>query len=193
MSYPYSNRTPFLFLPLPLPFRDGVVIGIEKLVVSKMMESGSNSRIHAIDTHQGCAIGGMLPDGRHLLEKAREEARQFRSSYGIPITGDIVCQNLCSYMHFFTISWYRPFGAALILASYGSDGPQLFVADPHGQKQSFHGCAIGKAATRAKTELEKINFKTITCREALDVIAKLLYEVHDNQKVCFWGGLFGVL
>ena len=156
---------------------------MEKLIISKMLEEGANTRIHGIDTHQGCTVGGMLPDGKHLVQRAREEARQFLQTYGIPITGDMLVQRLCSYMHFFTISWYRPFGAALMIASYGTDGPQLYVADPHGAKQSFNACAIGKASTRAKTELEKVDFKTITAREALDVIARLLYEVHDYQKV----------
>eukprot|EP00754_Rhynchopus_humris_P011747 Rhum_TRINITY_DN14247_c18_g1::Rhum_TRINITY_DN14247_c18_g1_i1::g.77272::m.77272/K02727/PSMA3; 20S proteasome subunit alpha 7 len=162
--------------------KDGVVLGMEKLIISKMLEEGANTRIHGIDTHQGCTVGGMLPDGKHLVQRAREEARQFLQTYGIPITGDMLVQRLCSYMHFFTISWYRPFGAALMIASYGTDGPQLYVADPHGAKQSFNACAIGKASTRAKTELEKVDFKTITAREALDVIARLLYEVHDYQK-----------
>eukprot|EP01061_Rhynchopus_euleeides_P036135 TRINITY_DN60928_c0_g1_i1.p2 TRINITY_DN60928_c0_g1~~TRINITY_DN60928_c0_g1_i1.p2 ORF type:complete len:244 (+),score=119.00 TRINITY_DN60928_c0_g1_i1:143-874(+) len=162
--------------------KDGVVLGIEKLIISRMIEPGANSRVQAIDTHQGCVVGGLLPDGRHLVMKAREEARQFNHTYGIPVTGDMLVQRLCSYIHFFTISWYRPFGAALMIASYGRDGPQLYISDPHGQKQSFHACAMGKAATRAKTELEKIDFKSITCREALDVIARLLHEVHDQQK-----------
>eukprot|EP01059_Diplonema_ambulator_P033646 TRINITY_DN7141_c0_g3_i1.p1 TRINITY_DN7141_c0_g3~~TRINITY_DN7141_c0_g3_i1.p1 ORF type:complete len:247 (+),score=91.48 TRINITY_DN7141_c0_g3_i1:55-795(+) len=161
---------------------DGVVLGVEKLVQSRMLEPGSNTRVQLIDRHAGCVVGGMLPDGRHLVGKAREEADSFRRSYGIPITGDLLSKRLCAYIHFFTISWYRPFGAGLVMATYGDDGPQLYLADPTGQRFSFNGCAIGKAKTLAKTELEKIDFKNITCKQAVSEIAKLLYTVHDFQK-----------
>eukprot|EP01063_Lacrimia_lanifica_P017558 TRINITY_DN24613_c0_g1_i1.p1 TRINITY_DN24613_c0_g1~~TRINITY_DN24613_c0_g1_i1.p1 ORF type:complete len:263 (+),score=117.11 TRINITY_DN24613_c0_g1_i1:56-790(+) len=161
---------------------DGVVLGVEKLMASRMLEEGANTRVQAIDRHVGCVVGGMLPDGRHLVGRAREEANSFRSSYGIPITGDMLATRVSRYNHFFTISWYRPFGAALLMASYGDDGPQLHLADPSGEKKSFHGCAVGKAKTIAKTDLEKIDFKTITCKQAVEEIAKILYSVHDDQR-----------
>ena len=33
--------------------KDGVVFGVEKLVISKMLEPGSNRRIMAVDRHVG--------------------------------------------------------------------------------------------------------------------------------------------
>lgn len=33
--------------------KDGVVLGVEKLVISKMLEPGSNKRINTIDRHAG--------------------------------------------------------------------------------------------------------------------------------------------
>ncbi|KAJ9456514.1 Proteasome subunit alpha type-3 [Diplonema papillatum] len=162
--------------------KDGVVLGVEKLIISKMVDPKSNTRVYAIDRQAGCVIGGMLPDGRHLVSRLRDEVQNFRGLYGIPCPGEIASKKLCKYTHFFTISGYRPFGAALIIASYADDGPQLYLADPSGQRYSFHAVAIGKGKTLAKTELEKIDFSKISCREALDEIAKVLYAVHDDQK-----------
>mmetsp|Transcript_40904 Transcript_40904/g.130680 ORF Transcript_40904/g.130680 Transcript_40904/m.130680 type:complete len:82 (-) Transcript_40904:709-954(-) len=33
--------------------KDGVVLGVEKLVISKMLVEGSNRRIHTVDRHAG--------------------------------------------------------------------------------------------------------------------------------------------
>ncbi|RWS21113.1 proteasome subunit alpha type-3-like protein, partial [Leptotrombidium deliense] len=42
--------------------KDGVVFAVEKLVASKLHESGSNKRIATIDRHVGCAVAGLLAD-----------------------------------------------------------------------------------------------------------------------------------
>lgn len=34
----------------------------------------------------------------------------------------------------------------------------------------------------AKTEIEKLNLSTITCREALKAIAKIIHTLHDEGK-----------
>ena len=38
--------------------------------------------------------------------------------------------------------------------------------------QRYFGCALGKGARAAKTEIEKNKFKDKTCREALPLLAK---------------------
>ncbi|KAK6304660.1 hypothetical protein J4Q44_G00252460 [Coregonus suidteri] len=62
--------------------KDGVVFGVEKLVLSKLYEQGSNKRIFNVDRHVGMAVAGLLADARSLSEVAREEASNFRSNYG---------------------------------------------------------------------------------------------------------------
>lgn len=51
--------------------RDGIVFGVEKLTVSKMMVSSSNKRIYNIDTHVGMAVAGFAPDARQIVNRAR--------------------------------------------------------------------------------------------------------------------------
>ncbi|MGH0151465.1 UNVERIFIED_CONTAM: hypothetical protein FKN15_045633 [Acipenser sinensis] len=115
--------------------KDGVVFGVEKLVLSKLYEQGSNKRIFNIDRHVGMAVAGLLADARSLSEIAREEASNFRSNYGhdIPLKG-------------------------------------------------YWGCAVGKAKQAAKTEIEKLQMKEMTCRELVKEVAKIIYIVHDEVK-----------
>ena len=162
--------------------RDGVVVGVEKLIGSRMMSPGTNTRIQRIDRHAGCVVAGLLPDGRHLVSRARDDAENFRSTYGFPITGKLLADRIGSLSHYYTLTRNRPFGCSLIMGSYGEDGPQLHMIDPSGHRFSYFGCSVGKAKTLAKTELEKISFDKITVAEAVVEVSKILHLVHDDQK-----------
>ena len=163
--------------------KDGVVVAVEKILSSKMLEAGSNSRCHAVDLQAGVCIAGVLGDGKNIVDRAKSEAEFSRSLWKEPMTGSNMAERVAEYMHAHTSHWaYRPFGCSILLASYADDGPQLFLSDPSGTVAGYHGCAVGKAKTVAKTELEKLNFQELTCREAVKKAAEILYQVHDSVK-----------
>ena len=66
---------------------DGVVLGVEKLIRSKMLVTNSYKRIFTTSMNSGLAIGGVLPDGRQLVNRARDEASSYKQNFGIPIPG----------------------------------------------------------------------------------------------------------
>ncbi|CAA0837389.1 Proteasome subunit alpha type-3 [Striga hermonthica] len=67
--------------------KDGVVMGVEKLIASKMMLPGSNRRIHSVHRHSGMAVAGLAADGRQIVARAKSEATNYESVYGEPIPG----------------------------------------------------------------------------------------------------------
>jgi len=164
--------------------KDGVVLGVEKLIEFKMMEKGSNSRISTVARHSGMALAGWQPDTRLLVSKARKEANDYKSFYGASIPGHLLCDRLSSHMHMHTMYGYlRPYGISALLATYDpQNGPTLYNLTPSGKSWGYYACAIGKGQQAAKNELEKLDFKTITCKEAVKEIAKILYGVHDQVK-----------
>jgi len=168
--------------------KDGVVLGVEKPISSKMMvktaDGGANRRIYTVDEQAGIAISGFVSDGRQLVNKARDEARDYRSFFGIPIPGQVLSDRLAGHIHNHTLYWYlRPFGCSILLGSYTErSGPELYSVDPTGTSYRYSAAAIGKYRQGAKTELEKINFNTITCRDAVKEIAKIIYKLHDDIK-----------
>ena len=58
--------------------KDGVVFAVEKLVTSKLYESGANRRLFTIDKHIGVAVAGLYTDAKAVVEQGREEARNYR-------------------------------------------------------------------------------------------------------------------
>ncbi len=82
--------------------KDGVAFAVEKIITSRLYESGSNKRIHNVDKHIGMvgrknkiclifnpflfqSVAGLLADARQLLTVARDEAKQYKYDYGVSI------------------------------------------------------------------------------------------------------------
>lgn len=148
-----------------------------------MLVSGSNRRVYSIDSHAGIAITGYAADGRQIVNRAREEAQNYKDTYGHNIIPTILTNRLSLYVHYFTLyGSLRPFGSTAIIAAYDEDlkTPELYMVEPSGVVNRFFGCAAGKGANAAKTELEKLLTKYgdegISTTEAVKELAKMYYN-----------------
>lgn len=56
---------------------------------------------------------------------------------------------------------------------------------PPALAQRHFASAVGKGKTAAKSLLEKLPLSTITCREAVTELAKIMYSVHDEKEKAF--------
>lgn len=161
---------------------DGVVMGVEKFITSRMLRKDANRLISTVSSHAGIALAGMAADGRQLVNKAREEAREYLNQYDMKIPGEVLATRLAGQVHMHTLYWYlRPFGCSTMLSSY-SDKPELYLIEPTGEFYRYFAATAGKHARPAKSELEKLPLQTITCREAVNEIAKIIYQLHDDNK-----------
>ncbi|KAK9503087.1 hypothetical protein O3M35_011733 [Rhynocoris fuscipes] len=164
--------------------KDGVVLAVEKLVTSKLYEPGANKRLFTIDTHIGMAVAGLISDARQLAEVARTEAANYRSQYKSSIPLKYLNERVSMYMHAYTLySAVRPFGCSVILSSFNPiTGPEMYMIDPSGVSYGYYGCAVGKAKQAAKTEIEKLKLRDMTCKELVKEAARIIYLVHDELK-----------
>ncbi len=157
--------------------------GAEKLIISAMLEEHSNRRTFPLDRHAGAAIAGVAADGRAVINRAQAEAAQYKSFYGDPIPGHVLAERIASYMHVFNLYWYvRPMGVCALVAVYDRDGPALYLVDPAGTMHRYNGTAVGKGRQGAKNEIEKLPLGEMSCREGVTAIAKILHQVHDEEK-----------
>ncbi|GBC53813.2 N-terminal nucleophile aminohydrolase [Rhizophagus irregularis DAOM 181602=DAOM 197198] len=161
----------------------GVVLAVEKLVQSKLLVPGSNRRIQTVDTHIGVATAGLLADGRHIINRARDEAESHRDIFKTQIPGKTIADRVGQYVQMYTLySSVRPFGSSVIIGTVDKEGPQLYMIEPSGVYWGYHGCAIGKGKQVAKTEIEKLKLSELSLREAVNAAAKIIYTVHDEAK-----------
>ena len=163
--------------------KDGVVLGVEKIIRSKLLVKSSNRRVHAIDTGMGLAVSGVLPDGRYVVNRAISEASNYKNFYGSAMMGHVMCDRLAGFMHIFSLyGGLRPMGTSVLLAAYDRHGPQLYQIDPTGVAQRYFGTACGKGRQQAKTEMDKLKLDELTCRQGVKEIARIMYTIHDETK-----------
>ena len=74
--------------------KDGIIMGTEKIVINKMMVSGTDKRIYSVTKNIGCVVNGLTPDGRALMYRSREEATQYEEMFGINIPGKTLAERI---------------------------------------------------------------------------------------------------
>jgi len=168
---------------IALRVKDGIVFGVEKIILNKMLVAGTNRRVSSVDKHAGIATAGLVADARQLVARGRSEARQYRSTYDEPIPAKVLAERLSLFIQQYTLyASVRPFGCSVLLGVYDKRGPQLYMIEPSGVSYGYYGVAIGKGKQAAKTEIEKLNLSTLTAREALVEVARIIHIVHDPIK-----------
>jgi len=163
--------------------KDGVVFGVEKLILSKMLVEGSNKRIHGADLHCGMAVAGLMADARQIVNRARSEAKGYKSSYQHPIPIKVLSERVSGFVQVYTLYGdVRPFGCSVLIGGFDRNGPQLYMIKPSGISWGYFGCAAGKGKQAAKTEIEKLKLSEMTCREAVVEVARIIHMIHDEVK-----------
>jgi 20S proteasome subunit alpha 7 len=99
--------------------KDGIILGTEKIVMNKMMVSGTDKRVYNITKQIGSVCNGLVPDGRCMMHRAREEAAQYEKMFGIKIPGSILADRIALQFQMHTIySSYRPYGTSIVFATH---------------------------------------------------------------------------
>lgn len=163
--------------------KDGIVLAVEKIINSKLLVPGKNKRIQTVDRHVGVVYSGLLPDGRHFVNRGRDEAQQFRSLYKTGISIPHLMDRLGLYVQNYTCyNSVRPFGVVSIVGGIDEDGPHLYMVEPSGAYWGYTGAAAGKGRQTAKSELEKLNFEELSAKEAVKHAARIINLAHEDNK-----------
>lgn len=165
---------------------DGVVFAVEKLITSKLLVPKKNTKIQVIDRHIGCVYSGLIPDGRHLVNRGREEASNFKKSYGKPVPVPVFADRLGQYVQAHTLyNSVRPFGVSAIFGGIDAEGPHLYMLEPSGAYWGYKGAATGKGRQSAKAELEKLidqHPSGLSVKDAIKQAARIVYVAHEDNK-----------
>ncbi|KAK4997826.1 putative proteasome subunit alpha type-7 [Elasticomyces elasticus] len=192
--------------------KDGVVLALEKIVPSKLLKKDANKRIATVDRHMGVVTSGLLPDGRHFVSRARDEASSWRGTYKSPIPVSSFANRMGSYVQAYTLySSVRPFGITAIVAGWDSEvevgvdgqvgvgpivgsggkgegpkngGPGLYMIEPSGLYWGYYGAATGKGRQAAKAELEKLELsgEGISLEQGVKEAARIIHVAHEDSK-----------
>jgi proteasome alpha subunit len=149
-------------------WKGGVLLLAHKPETSKLINLRSLEKIYQIDDHIACAATGLVADGRHLVELAREEAQWNKIRYDEPISVRDLVDILCEYEHMYTrFDGVRPFGVVLLVGGVDDTGRHLFSTDPSGAYLGYKAVCEGKKSTEAMSQFTKSYTSDISFDQAL--------------------------
>ena len=159
-------------------WKDGILLLAHKPETSRLVHVRPLEKIYQIDDHIACAATGLVADGRHLIEIAREEAQWNKIRYDEPIPVKNLVNLLCDYEHLYTqFDGVRPFGVVLLVAGVDETGKHLFSTDPSGAYLGYKAVCEGKKSTDAMTQFTKSYTHNLTLNAALELGLQTLQRV----------------
>lgn len=169
--------------------REGVVLAVEKRVMSALMEASSVEKVMEVDRHICAAMSGLTADAKTLVDHARVEAQNYRFNYGEPLPVESCAQAICDVELRFGEGkkkqegqMSRPYGVAMLVAGVDADaGPALYHTDPSGTFTRFLAKAIGAGSEGAQTTLQERYNRSMTLAEAEALALFVLKQVMEEK------------
>jgi proteasome alpha subunit len=163
-------------------WKDGVLLLAHKPETSKLVNHQSLEKIYQVDSHIACVATGLIADGRHLVEIAREEAQWNKIRYDEPISVRELVNILCEYKHLYTqFDGVRPFGVVLLIGGIDSMGKHLYSTDPSGAYLGYKAVCEGKKSTDAMTQFTKNYTVDITLHQAVDLGLQTMKKITKQK------------
>ncbi len=173
---------------LGIKCKDGVVLAVDKRFVNKLVDPSSIEKISKIDDHVGCAMSGIVSDGRVLVDKLRYMAQEHQFVYDTPSDILMLVKDVADLKQTYTQSGgVRPFGVSLIIGGIDVEGPKLFVTDPTGIYFEYFAKAIGEKEKEIDTILQKDYEEDISVKDGIKLALKSMKEAlgdgYDEKRV----------
>lgn len=143
-------------LGVGMVYDEGVLLGADKKISSRLILPDSIEKLFVIDDHVGAISSGLVGDARRLIQFARQEAQENNLYYEEPIGVETVVKRVSGVTQYFTqYGGVRPFGVSFIIGGIDSKGSRLFETEPSGALAEYKAIAIGKGKKEAMDLFEK--------------------------------------
>ncbi|MFT4326578.1 MAG: archaeal proteasome endopeptidase complex subunit alpha [Candidatus Woesearchaeota archaeon] len=167
--------------------KDAVVLVAEKKHRSSLIIPESIDKIYEIDSHMAASFAGITSDARILMERAQVKAQQHKMSYDSSVDSIAIVKDISDLKQYTTQSGgIRPFGVALLLAGWDTDGPKLYMTDPTGIYFRYKAVAIGEYDDKCEELLTQEYKEDMSVENALKLgisILKRVSEEFDAKKI----------
>lgn len=167
---------------LGIIYKNGVLLGIDKNVTTRLLKGESIEKIFKLDEHIAAATSGLVADARRLIDFARETCQEERFTYNEPIEVDTLTKRICDMKQMYT-QWggARPFGTALLIIGIDDAGKHLFETDPSGAMQELYACSIGAGKKEVEAIFEKEYSPDLKFDDAVNLALRALSQVGDKK------------
>ncbi len=154
---------------------EGVVLGAEEKIETKLQDTNFTWKLYAVDDHLGAAVVGLGSDARILIDQARIYAQSNRLMYDEPIDVEIMTKRVGDVKQLYTQhAGVRPFGVSIIFGGVDKTGSRVFSTDPSGSYRGYKAVAVGIGRETVEGILKEEYRDDLSLDEAIKLAVKSL-------------------
>jgi len=167
--------------------KDSAAVITQHKVPDKLMKPESLTSMFLLNKEIGTCITGRMPDGRHVVNQARQEAFDYEYDYGVNIPVATLAKRIADKAQVYTQeAGGRAMGVTLTLvgidrADDGTLRPRVFKCDPAGHFVGYFATATGQKEVDATAQLEKRQklkpFDQLNATETIETCLAVLQQV----------------
>jgi len=156
---------------------EGVVLGAEEKVESKLQDPNFTWKLYEVDEHIGTAVVGLGSDARILIDQARIYAQSNRLMYDEAIDVEVITKRIGDIKQLYTQhAGVRPFGVSVIFGGVDKTGNRIFQTDPSGSYRGYKAVAVGIGREAAEKILREEYREDLTLDGTIQLAVKCLEE-----------------
>jgi proteasome alpha subunit len=161
---------------------EGVVLGAEEKIESKLQDPEYTWKIFEVDSHLGAGVVGLGSDARILIDQARIFAQSNRLMYDEPIDVEIITKRISDIKQLYTQhAGVRPFGVSIIFAGVDKTGSRVFSTDPSGSYRAYRAIAVGVGKEAVENILKEEYKENMSLEETTKLCIKCLYKSLETR------------
>lgn len=161
---------------------DGVVLGAEEEIESKLQDPDFSWKLYEVDEHLGAVIAGLGPDARVLIDQARIYAQSNRLMYDEPIDVEVIAKRIGDIKQLYTQhARVRLFGVSIIFGGVDKTGNRVFVTDPIGSYRGYKSVAVGVGREKVEGILKMEYREEMTLDDVIRLAIKCLVKSSRNE------------
>jgi proteasome alpha subunit len=161
---------------------EGIVLGAEEKIESKLQDPSFTWKLYEIDDHLGAAVVGLGSDARILIDQARVHSQSNRLMYDEPIDVEIMTKRIGDIKQLYTQhAGVRPFGVSIIFGGVDKTGNKLFSTDPSGSYRGYKAVAVGIGRETVENILKAEYKEDLTLDSAIKLAVKCLVKALEAR------------
>jgi len=161
---------------------EGVVLGAEEKIETKLQDPNFTWKLYEIDDHLGAAVVGLGSDARILIDQARVYSQSNRLMYDEPIDVEILTKRVGDIKQLYTQhAGVRPFGVSIILGGIDKTGNRVFSTDPSGSYRGYKAVAVGVGREIVEAILKEEFREDLKLDGTIKLAAKCLIKALEKR------------
>ncbi len=161
---------------------EGVVLGAEEKIETKLQDPNFTWKIYEVDDHLGAAVVGLGSDARILIDQSRIYSQSNRLMYDEAIDVEIITKRIGDIKQLYTQhAGVRPFGVSIIFGGVDKTGNRLFATDPSGSYRGYKAVAVGIGRETVESILKEEYRQDMSLDDTIKLAVKCLIKALEAR------------